>query len=85
MKSGYVCLLASFIAAESLGQAPPSVPVTVIRAGTLIDGTSASVRRDQAIVVRGNRIESVGPWSAGFGSGRSDGRRTSRVRPFCRG
>ena len=35
----------------------------VIRAGALIDGTSAAVRRDQAIVVRGNRIESVGPWS----------------------
>ena len=63
MKLGYVCLLASFIAAGSLAQAPPPAPVTVIRAGTLIDGTTASVRRDQAIVVRGNRIESVGPWS----------------------
>ncbi|HTO86332.1 MAG TPA: amidohydrolase family protein [Thermoanaerobaculia bacterium] len=37
---------------------PPSV--TVIRAGTLIDGKSASPRRDQSIVIRGNRIESVG-------------------------
>jgi imidazolonepropionase-like amidohydrolase len=34
--------------------------VTVIRAGTLIDGKSATPRRDQVIVVRGNRIESVG-------------------------
>ena len=34
--------------------------VTVIRAGTLIDGRSATPRRDQVIVVRGNRIESVG-------------------------
>jgi imidazolonepropionase-like amidohydrolase len=34
--------------------------VTVIRAGTLIDGKSATLRRDQVIVVRGNRIESVG-------------------------
>src|SRR6202162_2863467 len=33
--------------------------VTVIRAGVLIDGKSAQPRRDQAIVVRGNRIESV--------------------------
>jgi imidazolonepropionase-like amidohydrolase len=33
--------------------------VTVIRAGTLIDGKSATPRRDQVIVVRGNRIESV--------------------------
>ncbi len=44
-----------------LGQAPSKPePVTVIRAGTLIDGTSAAPRRDQAIVVRGNRIEKVG-------------------------
>jgi len=32
---------------------------TVIRAGTLIDGKSNAVRRDQVIVIRGNRIESV--------------------------
>lgn len=37
---------------------PPNI--TVIRAGTLIDGKSASPRRDQSIVIRGNRIESVG-------------------------
>jgi imidazolonepropionase-like amidohydrolase len=33
--------------------------VTVIRAGTLIDGKSDSPRHDQVIVIRGNRIESV--------------------------
>jgi imidazolonepropionase-like amidohydrolase len=33
--------------------------LTVIRAGTLIDGKSSAPRRDQVIVVRGNRIESV--------------------------
>ncbi|HEY3203017.1 MAG TPA: amidohydrolase family protein [Thermoanaerobaculia bacterium] len=33
--------------------------VTVIRAGTLIDGVSAVPRRDQVIVIRGNRIETV--------------------------
>ena len=32
----------------------------VIRAGTLIDGKSDSPRRNQVIVIRGNRIESVG-------------------------
>jgi imidazolonepropionase-like amidohydrolase len=32
---------------------------TVIRAGTLIDGKSDKPRRDQVIVVHGNRIESV--------------------------
>src|SRR5256886_4518942 len=34
--------------------------VTVIKAGTLIDGTSATPRKNQTIVIRGNRIESVG-------------------------
>jgi imidazolonepropionase-like amidohydrolase len=34
--------------------------VTVIRAGTLIDGKSSAPRRGQVIVIRGNRIESVG-------------------------
>jgi imidazolonepropionase-like amidohydrolase len=33
--------------------------VTVIRAGTLIDGKTATVRHDQVILIRGNRIESV--------------------------
>jgi imidazolonepropionase-like amidohydrolase len=33
--------------------------ITVIRAGTLIDGKSSSPRHDQVIVIRGNRIESV--------------------------
>src|ERR1700720_1644850 len=33
--------------------------VTVIRAGVLIDGKADQPRRDQVIVVRGNRIESV--------------------------
>ena len=32
---------------------------TVIRAGSLIDGKSATARRDQVIVIHGNRIESV--------------------------
>ncbi|MDQ6891748.1 MAG: amidohydrolase family protein [Acidobacteriota bacterium] len=51
------------VCAVSLG---PDVParaaeaVTVIRAGTLIDGKSSAPRRDQIIVIRGNRIESVG-------------------------
>jgi imidazolonepropionase-like amidohydrolase len=36
-----------------------SEKITVIRAGTLIDGKSNSVRHDQVILIRGNRIESV--------------------------
>ena len=34
--------------------------VTVIKAGALIDGRSSEARRNQTIVIRGNRIESVG-------------------------
>jgi imidazolonepropionase-like amidohydrolase len=41
-----------------------SEKTTVIRAGTLIDGKSNSVRHDQLIVIRGNRIESVGDASS---------------------
>src|SRR6201988_5218622 len=41
------------------GQSGATPAFTVIRAGTLIDGKSDKPRRDQVIVVRGNRIESV--------------------------
>src|SRR6476646_4774791 len=42
-----------------VSQTAPPPAVTVIRAGVLIDGKSDQPRRDQVIVVRGNRIESV--------------------------
>ena len=49
------------VSLPAVGQsAPRSEAVTVIRAGTLIDGRSQAARRDQVIVVRGNRIEAVG-------------------------
>ena len=40
--------------------AEPSPAVTVIRAGTLIDGVSGSAKTNQVVVIRGNRVESVG-------------------------
>ncbi len=43
--------------------AKPEPATVVVRAGTLVDGSSGAPRRDQAIVVRGNRIESVGDWT----------------------
>src|SRR5713226_7343682 len=46
-------------AAEQEASAP-APQVTVIRAGTLIDGKANTPRRDQVIIIRGNRIESVG-------------------------
>jgi len=45
-----------FLVASSLG----GQPVTIIKAGTLIDGTAAQPRHNQVIVIRGNRIDSVG-------------------------
>jgi len=36
-----------------------AAPLTVIRAGTLIDGLSESPRKNQLIFVRGGRIEKV--------------------------
>jgi len=53
----------------ALGAEPaPAQPVTVIRAGTLIDGVSGSTKANQTIVIRGNRIESVGSGAAPAGA-----------------
>jgi imidazolonepropionase-like amidohydrolase len=58
-----VCIaMTSWLAAAQEKKASPQPQLknfTVIRAGTLIDGKSDSPRRDQVIVVRGNRIDSV--------------------------
>jgi len=57
-----LCLMftAMFTALVGAQQAaPPLAQVTVIRAGTLIDGKSDKPRRDQVILIRGSRIESV--------------------------
>ena len=45
--------------AASAALAQDTAAVTVIRAGTMIDGKASAPRRDQVIIVRGNRIESV--------------------------
>jgi imidazolonepropionase-like amidohydrolase len=47
-------------ATANANAAPNVVNVVFIRAGSLIDGRSDAPRRNQIIVVRGNRIESVG-------------------------
>jgi imidazolonepropionase-like amidohydrolase len=51
-------IAASLVAFVSAQTGPPQ-PVSVIRAGVLIDGKTGQPRRDQLIVIRGNRIESV--------------------------
>jgi imidazolonepropionase-like amidohydrolase len=53
-------LLLSLVCRLALAAEPTPQPVTVIRAGVLIDGVSGSARNNQTIVIRGNRIESVG-------------------------
>src|SRR2546427_4147665 len=54
------CIAASVsVLAQGTGGASGPHGTTVIRAGTLIDGNSDSPRRDQVIVIRGNRIEIV--------------------------
>ena len=59
------------LAALAAPPSPTPTPgaTTVVHAGMLIDGVSPAPRRDQAIVVRGNRIESVGPWTGAAPAG----------------
>jgi imidazolonepropionase-like amidohydrolase len=58
----HLILILSLTLSSAFAQQTPTsslAQVTVIRAGTLIDGKSDKPRRNQVIVVRGNRIESV--------------------------
>jgi imidazolonepropionase-like amidohydrolase len=55
--TAFVLLAPLMLATAQTSSAPP---VTVIRAGALIDGKSDAPRPDQVIVIRGNKIESVG-------------------------
>ena len=59
-----LAILLSLCVTPVRGQAPPSAQIFVIRAGVLLDGTSDSVRKNQLIFVRGNRIEKVADASA---------------------
>jgi len=55
-----ILLLLGFSFATARAQETPALHAfTVIRAGTLIDGKSDSVRHDQVIVIRGDRVDSV--------------------------
>lgn len=53
-----ITVLLSAVSCAASGD-PSSSSVIVIRAGTLIDGTSAAPQKNQVILIRGNRIESV--------------------------
>ena len=55
---------ASAVPAAAAAAAATVQEVTAIRAGRLIDGSGATARDDQVIIVRGERIEAVGDASA---------------------
>ena len=65
----WVAVFGGLVCGASLAADPmPAQAVTVIRAGTLIDGVSGSAKTNQVIVIRGNRIESVGTGAAPAGA-----------------
>src|SRR6266436_1840413 len=79
MKKAILCAVAALAISSllamtgsvSLGQSggQGAAPLTVIRAGTLIDGVSETPRKNQLIFVRGERIEKVADASAAIPSG----------------
>ena len=68
---GVLFLLVVWCTSNSSAQSqkPESAPLTVIRAGTLIDGLSEAPRKNQLIFVRGHRIEKVADGSATIPAG----------------
>ena len=61
LRLGVVCILLSglIVLAQEKASAPAQPQTVIIRAGVLVDGKSDKPRRDQVIVIRGNRIETV--------------------------
>ena len=57
----FAVLMTGAVAYGQVAQHRAPEKVTVIQCGTLIDGKSNEVRRGVQVVVRGNKIESVGP------------------------
>jgi imidazolonepropionase-like amidohydrolase len=61
--------LAGSATASAQSDPQTAVPLTVIRAGTLIDGASEKARKNQLIFVRGERIENVADGAAAIPPG----------------
>ena len=55
----FVFAVVIYSGAQESNSNPVLHPFTIIRAGSVIDGKSDSVRRNQIIIIRGNRIESI--------------------------
>jgi imidazolonepropionase-like amidohydrolase len=75
MKKTFLSIAVSLILTASFARAqsalPPAPALTVIRAGSLIDGTSEASRKNQLIFVRGSKIERVTDGSAPIPAGAS--------------
>src|SRR5260370_38525007 len=73
MRKAILCAVAAMAmsGSVSLGQSglQGAAPLTVIRAGTLIDGVSETPRKNHLIFVRGERTEKVPDASAASRSG----------------
>ena len=74
MRKGMVCVcLVLVMVVGAMGQTGPAAAaattLTVIRAGTLIDGNGGSVRKNQLIFIRGERIEKVSDATVAVPSG----------------
>jgi imidazolonepropionase-like amidohydrolase len=57
--AGIACAIPTVFAADAPAPAPE--PVTVVKAGRLIDVAAGRVRTDQVIMIQGGRIVAVGP------------------------
>lgn len=75
MKKSFLSIAVFLILTASLARSqsalPPAPGLTVIRAGSLIDGTSDAPRKNQLIFVRGNKIEKVTDGAAPIPAGAS--------------
>src|SRR5262249_53174531 len=58
---GWAAVVGGLLCRTAVGAEPAAAsPVMAIKAGALIDGVSGAPRTNQVIIIRGNRIESVG-------------------------
>ena len=69
MLSAVILSLSISIAMHAQSSPQPASALTVIRAGTLVDGVSDSPRKNQLVFVRGERIEKVAEGSAAIPAG----------------
>src|SRR5437660_8072515 len=69
MRKPILCAVAILAMSGSVSLGQGAAPLTVIRAGTLIDGVSEAPRKNQLIFVRGERIEKVADDSATIPAG----------------